>query len=403
MTMSDRSAVHPRTRNDLDAWRMRTIRRRDAMSVRRVASRKGIKVATVVDIAPNGDVKVDRLTDEDGNGEWLTPVNGRTPPIGSVVVMDTIEGVPAVVGAVGEGTWQILPDHALLEPAFYFPDDSALGGENFVDEFSGTYNWRDQQNHPFLSIDPMNPRIYFGAPPFFAANTIHWHDHFLGGGTTSGAIGRENWATTGSGSISAPGVTGHWIRLASGTTSGNIRDLFLGGPAGNRTAIYAGGEASGIMESWFFLRILNTTSCVVRAGFGNNISSATDPLGMYWEFNSTGPTASVKLRNSVSFDVDVSMFTWEANQPYLISVRTEPDRSGDVTSGSLFTWTQWGFYYTYPGGVYPIRRHTALIAGYSGLFGGPEIGIRTLTAANRQVELDYAGGFSYDGQFAGSW
>ncbi|HKU50996.1 MAG TPA: hypothetical protein VJQ25_00895, partial [Nitrospira sp.] len=152
----------------------------------------------------------------------------------------------------------------------------------------------------------------------------------------------------------------------------------------------------------FVCRFGNGANVTYRLGFGNDIMSASDPVGIWWEFDSTTMNAMAKLRVS-SYHVDQAVFPWVTDQTYVISVRTEPDRSGDEYYGSLFTWTQWGFHETYPGGLYPVQQLVHLEGEHSGMSGGPEFGVRTTNNNQKVLDVDYAGGFVYDGNFQPIW
>jgi hypothetical protein len=387
--MSDRN-VHPKTRAMHNDWRLRAIRRRDTKNIRRSSLENGVRAATVVATSPNGDVQIDRLSNGD-DGQWLTPVNGRTPAVGSVVAVTEIDGSLAVLGPVGEGVWSIIPDDELIFPAYYLPEELVIGDPDFPDNLP---TWNSVESHPFVSIDPMNPRIFMGAPPFVAPNALYWYDHFISGGSASGNIGREGWATSGNGSVTAIGV-GHFIRIVSGSTSGNSRIVYLGTDA-VQTMFNIGDPFYTIAEAWFAFRVLADTSCVYRLGLGQSFGAATPTDGMYIELDSTGLLMKARIVTT-GVDVTQNIGTWMANTPYIVSVRSEPDRTGRPVSSVRLTFTVWGI--SRDGNLEPNLQWITARDDFGGFFGAPMVGVRTSTAANKQLELDYAAGFVYSSMY----
>jgi hypothetical protein len=407
--MSDQNKTHPKTRNLLDQWRIRSMRRSEAKAARRVKTQRDVKTATVIDVADNGDVMIDRMTDGDGHGEWLTPVNGRTPAKGQTVVVEKIEGSLAVMGAVGEGEWSIMPDPQFARPHLYVPEplDPTPGIE--------IYDWLRISTHPFLSVNPMNPRVFFGAPPFFAPNFIKWYDHFTSGGVNANTIGEMNWFTGGSGNITYPAneATPHAVRLTSGATNGNRRIVCLGQATNHPLmALCANGLGAAYTEAWFVLKPGFDTSGFVQFGYGDTLENNPPTNAIYWRMDTTTPTTTTfyARQGGVVIHSETLPTTpgqWFNSGTVIFSIRIEPSTDGDESEGwNVITGTLW--YASWAAGLgmnedalgvgnflipgYEVRWKTNDMTLFYGTVGAT---VGTLANVNKIVDVDYMGGFYY--------
>lgn len=397
------NATHPRTRAMIDAWRMRGVTRRRSQTTKLLDRRQKAGVAMVLDVADNGDVQIDRLTDENGNGAWLTPVNGFTPGIGQSVVVQEVAGVLMVIGPVGDGDFSVMPSLEFSRP-YFFLDEGLDPSEGFE-----IYDWMRISTQPFLSVSRTNPRVFFGAPPFFTPNHVFWSDHFTGGTTSSGNIGRESWGTFGTGSLAygSTEVSAHTIRLTSGATSNDRRGINLGQTHDHPMFHFgANAIASCFAESWFVVRPNHNDLLTARFGFADAWDNAAIPTGFYVEFNQTGGIVAI-IRNASTTVLSQSLGTWFQNGVYVISVRMEPSVSGvDAEGYNVTTMTLWGQTYDplttawgtdeTPGAGNFLRPiavaswDSNLPQTFNGTVGAT---VRTHTAANRSFDIDYIGGF----------
>lgn len=391
--------ANPRTAEMHQRWRVRDLQRRQARRDRRRLAREQAKVATVVEVNEVGDVKLDRFTTSDGVGEFYSPLNGRVPEVGQSVAYTDVEGVPAVLGPVGEGALTVMPASELTEPGYYVPPDSLLGGMNEGDPEpqTGIYRWPWLANQPFLRVDPMNPRIEMGAAPFILPFGFSWHDHFIGGGDVTETIGREGWSTEGTGSITAVQFS-HAIRLQTGATNGNARVIWLG-PNGAKDAMRIGEAASPpdacYSEAWFAIRPNQNTSVTYRAGFFSDVALQTQTNGAFFEFTTASMTAAAVV---LPAGINTGLFNWEAAGVYLISVRVEPDISGDEYYGTKFTFTRWGNN-SQAGMLIPMAQIVHVESEWGSFLGHPGVYVRTAANAARNIDVCYAAGFYYSGNW----
>ena len=393
--MSDRTKVHPRTAAMHNEWRLRALRRRDAVDARRVLSKQRSGIATVIAVDASGNVQIDRLTDADGNGEWLTPVNGRTPAVGQSVVVTDIEGALAVVGAVGEGTWQLFPD-----PLFTEPGDFLEGVQN--------RNYSNINFHPFLRVDPTNPRIFMGAPPFIAPNCWYWSDHFTSGILSNGQIGREGWHFFGTGaSVSHDNPAsgpGHTLTIATSSTSGQEAGIALSAPD-TRVTIDPDDD---IWEMWYVGWFSgSTTNMIFRFGLMNLLKTSGTPAhGVYFEAES-GIGWAIRIRKSAtnilnqvfdslgSTETTVRIFSIRGEQSpmgiaYAVFTFTEWQwvTSNQEGNSGLFLEPKWTYQYTYEG------------PSDFGWESQPGILISPKSGNSRAVKVDYCGGWVYSNKVA---
>lgn len=373
--MTDRDRTHPRTRADLDAWRLRTIRRRDAMSVRKTASRQGNRVAVVTDVNEFGDVQIDRLSGE-GGGEWLTTLNGRTPRVGESVVIANVEGAPAVIGPITDGAIELRYSDEIP----VFSDITGIG-----------------PNASKLYISPHDFPIDVGGPFRFGNGVMQWHSHF-----ERDTPGREyGFYVPGTGSIAS--ITGqHIARLSTGGSSGDGIRLVCRSPEDGWIS------PSLPMQMTARLEFVQDTSIRVRIGFGgvSDLFQNTPVTGMYFEMDtgvdSTQPYVVIRSgsANIQRTGIGNQGYAWLANVIYRVSSIPVLDTDG-VNTGSNVTFERWyeheadGNQVSHPRDVYDrvlISSHSYFTDAVSGLQNAG-VGVRTLTSSARQVDVDLFSGW----------
>jgi hypothetical protein len=253
-TMDDLPIVHPRTADMHKQMRVRAIQRRQAKSRRRQVLSQQSKTATVVDVNAYGDVKLDRFTNEDGVGEYFTAANGTVPQIGSVVPYTDLEGVPVVLGTVGE-----TGEHRLGNP-----DDGWVGSD---------YAYRGS-----LRYDPRESVIRRALPKVGNPFYIEWDDHFHTG-TGASLTGRYDEGGTGPAlAYHVGGLHETWVRLQTGGTSGNARWISMREDVAGPFM-----RMSMPKEAWFVIRLFNTTQQTLRWGFFNDVNSTLSD-GFWFEY-----------------------------------------------------------------------------------------------------------------------
>jgi hypothetical protein len=250
--MSERS-IHPRTRADHQMWRLRDLERKRSKNARSSRNRSENKTAIVTAIdEATGEIQLDQFTDQDGNGQWFSPVNGVTPPVGSGVIYAHVDGVPVVMGAGDGGIFQRRLDDDMIE----LPDFP--GGE-----YSG------YPGQPIITIDPGAYAMQFGQPPSYDPHFMWWNSHF-------GAD--DPYYYEGVGSESRQNY--HTLRVSSGATQGNLRRLIV--QDGSVVPLV---RARWAAEITIRVKLVAYGNAAIRFGFMSDLGVATPNDGIYWEMD----------------------------------------------------------------------------------------------------------------------
>ena len=388
--MSDSDNTNPRTRHMHMDWRLRNLRRRSSTDIHSVAREQGTRVATVVAVNEAGDVQIDRMTDANGDGEWLTPLNNRYPTVGQVVTVTDVEGKLAVSGPIGQGSYRILPDEVFSEPDDFNPQTNPPGPG--IDN-SGV------RNVPFFGVDPTNPESYFGAPPFFTPNHWHWNDHFTTGAASLGDAGKESWDIGGSGSASYPGTafSQHCIRLATSATSGAAMSLALSTPY-DRLTIESG---VGYTEFWFSAMLEVTANVIFRAGLMNPLragGSGEPANGVYWRSSSNNANWEAVIRSGGS-DVLVHTTDYAMQSSVIGRIRIEPLLA---YGQSRVTFVLYGSDQENGQAIAPLSTLSSRVvdlASSSLPKSQPGFTINALSNVSKSVLIDWAGGWRWTNNF----